>query len=350
LVGGEALPTTLARDLLSEIDGQLLNMYGPTETTIWSTCQVVKESNGSVPIGRPIANTQVYVLDAGRRQVPIGVIGELYIGGAGVARGYLGRPELTAERFVVDPFSKKRNASMYRTGDLVRHLPDGALEFLGRTDSQVKIRGHRIELGEIESHLLSHPSIREVVTVAKELSDGDQRLVAYWSAKDGAITTADELRSFCRERLPDYMVPHHFVEIPALPQTPNGKIDRKALPNLLPEAQAEISVEAKPESNLEETIAGIWKDVLKTPSVSVTMNFFDQGGHSLLALQLHRRLAETVHADLVLTDIFRFPTIRAICQFISAKQRGAGEDARRTAFERASVRRAALSQRLKRDS
>ncbi|HLF78080.1 MAG TPA: MupA/Atu3671 family FMN-dependent luciferase-like monooxygenase [Dehalococcoidia bacterium] len=347
LVGGEALPSPLAKGLLGVLKGDLINMYGPTETTIWSTCHVVGEGDDPVPIGKPIANTRVYVLDDARQPVPVGSIGELYIGGDGVARGYLDRPELTAERFVADPFSPLPDARLYRTGDLARYKPDGDLEFLGRTDFQVKIRGHRIELGEIESQLLSHPDVREVVLVASEVSAGDQRLVAYWSAVPGAAPSTETLRQYCRDHLPDYMTPHHFVKIAALPQTPNGKVDRKALPDFTSEAESEPAAEVKPEGELEETIAGIWKDVLKTPSVSVTTNFFDLGGHSLLALQMHRRLVESVQPSLLLTDIFRFPTIRAMTQFIAARDGGADEDGR-VAAERASRRREALSQRLRR--
>ncbi len=231
LCGGEAMPGELAGQLLARC-ASLWNMYGPTETTIWSTIYEVRTAEGIMPIGRPIANTQVYVLDEAQQPVPIGVAGELYIGGDGVAHGYLNRAELTAQKFVPDPFAPGAGARMYRTGDLVRYRPDGNLEFLGRIDFQVKIRGFRIELGEIEAVLEQHPVIRQAVVVAREDTPGDMRLVGYLGlnperSPDQPLPLS-ELRSYLKEKLPDYMVPAVFVTIDAFPLTPNGKVDRKA--------------------------------------------------------------------------------------------------------------------------
>jgi hypothetical protein len=292
-----------------------------------------------------LANQRVYILDEALQPVPIGASGELYIGGTGVARGYLRREELTAERFVKDPFSYDSDVHMYRTGDLARWLPSGVIEFLGRADFQVKLRGHRIELGEIEAQLHEHPEVSEAVVVAREDTPGDVRLVAYIVATGGAALES-ELRARLQESLPDYMVPAHFVFLGALPRTPNGKTDRKALP------QPDLSFEttghaALPESDLEELVAGIWREVLKVPNPSVTTNFFDLGGHSLLAVQVHRRLVERIAPGLKLTDLFRFPTIRALAGFLGSMGAGVEEIAQR-GFDRASLRRDAAAQRLDR--
>jgi natural product biosynthesis luciferase-like monooxygenase protein len=345
LIGGEAFPTALARDLKSLVQGDVINVYGPTETTIWSTLDVVEAPVEPMPIGRPLANQRVYILDEALRPVPIGAAGELYIGGAGVARGYLRRDDLTAARFVADPFSAEPAVRMYRTGDLARWLPSGVIEFLGRADFQVKLRGHRIELGEIEAQLHDHPAVSEAVVVAREDMPGDVRLVAYVVAAGGASLQA-ELRSRLQESLPDYMVPAHFVFLGALPRTPNGKTDRKALPP--PDfVGGENGHTALPESELEELVAAIWKEVLKIPSPSVTTNFFDLGGHSLLAVQVHRRLVEQVAPDLKLTDLFRFPTIRALAGFLGATGNEAAALPQR-GFDRASLRREAAAQRFDR--
>jgi natural product biosynthesis luciferase-like monooxygenase protein len=345
LIGGEAFPPALARDLKSLVPGDVINVYGPTETTIWSTLHVVETPAEPIPIGRPLANQRVYILDEAMRPAPIGAAGELYIAGSGVARGYLRREDLTAERFVEDPFSDEPDARMYRTGDLARWLPSGVIEFLGRADFQVKLRGHRIELGEIEALLHEHPAVSEAVVVAREDTPGDVRLVAYVVASGGA-SLEPALRSRLQESLPEYMVPAHSVFLDALPRTPNGKTDRKALPQPdvlgTPDGHA-----ALPESELEELIAGIWKDVLKVPSPSVTTNFFDLGGHSLLAVQVHRRLVEQVAPGLKLTDLFRFPTIRALADFLGSM--GEEEDASaQRGLDRASQRREAAALRFDR--
>jgi natural product biosynthesis luciferase-like monooxygenase protein len=344
MVGGEALQPSLARELKGAISGHLMNMYGPTETTIWSSVHQVGTVDGIVPLGKPLANQAIYILDTRQQPTPVGVPGELVIGGKGVVRGYLHRPELTAERFVPHPFKGAAGGRVYRTGDLARVREDGSLEFLGRFDHQVKVRGYRIELGEIESSLLTHTGVRETVVVAREDTPGDVRLVAYIvpSAKDSA--PAAELKEHLRIRMPDFMVPAHFVTLDALPQTPNGKIDRKQLP--APEAtKAEATTEAfvAPASDLEEQIAAIWKDVLKLPQVGARDNFFDLGGHSLLAVQAHRRLRDALQRDISITDIFRFPTIQSLSAYLG--EGGVDDAGAKAGNARAQGRRAVLQQR-----
>ena len=321
LVGGEALSEPLAANLRQALTkGTLTNMYGPTETTVWSMTHDVGPQPGPVPIGRPIANTQIYVLDPALNPVPLGTIGDLYIGGDGVTRGYFERPELTSERFIDDPF--RNGQRLYKTGDLARYRPDGTLDFLGRSDHQIKLRGFRIELGEIEAELARHPAVRDCVVVAREDTPGDPRLVAYYVAK-GDTPSVEDLRGPLRETLPEFMVPAAFVCLPALPLTPNGKLDRKALPapDLL---QASVRREhVKPASELEEKIAGVWREVLHIESVGTDENFFDLGGHSLLAVQVHRALREHLDHPLSLTDLYRFPTIGSLARFLSSDDDGA---------------------------
>ncbi|HSV69344.1 MAG TPA: MupA/Atu3671 family FMN-dependent luciferase-like monooxygenase [Methylibium sp.] len=346
MVGGEALPPSLARELTGLMpDGKLMNMYGPTETTIWSAVHAVDRIDATIPLGRPLANQQLYVLDRRQQPLPPGVPGELVIGGAGVVRGYLHRPELTAERFLPHPFQGAAGGRVYRTGDLARFAADGTVEFLGRLDHQVKVRGYRIELGEIEAALLAHEAVREAVVVAREDVPGDVRLVAYLVAAAGAPPTAADLREHLRGRLPDFMLPAHFVTLAALPQTPNGKIDRKALPapDVGTAPTAEPAAYVAPTSDLEETIAAIWKDVLKLPQVGTRDNFFDLGGHSLLAVQTHRRLKEALNRNLSITDIFRFPTIASLSAFLG--QDGEDDAGAQAGAARAQGRRAMMQRR-----
>jgi amino acid adenylation domain-containing protein len=294
LIGGEGLPPDLASQLLART-GELWNMYGPTETTVWSTCWRVEHPERGISIGRPIANTQIHVLDEHLQPCPIGVPGELWIGGDGVTLGYLNRPELTADRFVVDPFSKVPGASMYRTGDRGRWRHDGWLEHLGRLDFQVKVRGHRIELGEIEANLASHPEVVRTVVLAREDLPGDVRLVAYVVPR-AAMPEANVLRTHLRAALPEYMIPQHFVALEAIPLLPNGKFDRKALP--APTAQTEpfeFAVGAMPTTPAEIAIAGIWQQLLGVPSVYTTDNFFELGGHSMLAIRAIAQIEAELH-------------------------------------------------------
>lgn len=310
LVGGEALTGRLAGDLAGLIGAPVLNMYGPTETTIWSSVEPTTGADGVVNIGQPIANTALYVLDAAQAPVTDGQAGELWIGGDGVAQGYFQRPDLTADRFRPDPFAG--GGRMYRTGDLVRRRPDGKLDYLGRADFQVKIRGHRIELGEIETALEAAGGIRQAVVIAREDQPGDVRLVGYVTA-DGAVDEA-ALKANLAQHLPDVMVPAHVVKLDAFPLTPNGKVDRKALP--APFAVA-APVAARPaallEGGIEETIATVWARVLGVPQVGRSDNFFTLGGHSLLAVQAHREMKLALNSDrLAITDIFRFPVVSAL--------------------------------------
>ncbi|NVE00636.1 non-ribosomal peptide synthetase, partial [Massilia sp. BJB1822] len=310
LCGGEALPPDLQRRLGTV--AELWNMYGPTETTIWSTiCQLGSRDRAS--IGRPIANTQVYVLDAQMQAVPPGVTGELYIGGAGVARGYLNRPELTAERFVANPFGTGR---LYRTGDLARWLRDGSLEFLGRADFQVKVRGFRIELGEIEARLNEYPGVRQAVLIARE-AGGMQQLLAYMVPEAGVTLEPAVLRAALAAQLPEYMLPSAFVTLEAFPLTPNGKLDRRALPAPDSDALPMRRYEA-PQGALEEGVAALWRELLGVPQVGREDNFFALGGHSLLAMQLVARVMQQWQVELSLRALFAQPTLGALAAQVAA--------------------------------
>ncbi|MDQ3764631.1 MAG: amino acid adenylation domain-containing protein, partial [Actinomycetota bacterium] len=315
LVGGEALPTDLASSLV-ECAASVTNLYGPTETTIWSTMAVVDECTARNPsIGRPIANTQVYVLDAKLRPVPVGVVGELYIGGAGLARGYWKRAGLTAQRFVACPFAGP-GARMYRTGDLVRWTTDGQLEYLGRADHQVKIRGFRIELGEIEAALLRHEIVAEAVAMARDDS-GHQRLVAYIVPAVDGIVDSEELREFLRQVLPDYMVPSAFVTLDEFPLTPNRKIDRRALPapdwNAIPRTDY-----IPPRTDVERTLARILSEVLGVAQIGVEDNFFELGGDSLLSFRALSRIRATFGVKLSARAIFDAPTVARLAHLLPA--------------------------------
>ncbi len=319
MVGGEALPGKLAADLSTLIGGPVLNMYGPTETTIWSSVEATTGSDGTVNIGQPIANTALYVLDENRAPVPAGSEGELWIGGEGVAPGYFKRDDLTADRFHPDPFAG--HGRMYRTGDLVRQRADGRLDFLGRADHQVKIRGHRIELGEIEAALDAAPGIRQAVVIPREDIPGDVRLVAYVT-HDGPVDEP-RLRALLGESLPEIMVPAHVVALDAFPLTPNRKVDRKALP--APQARRSelptTAALAAPTDTVEAAIAEVWAKVLGIPSVGRSDNFFNLGGHSLLAVQAHRELKARLNSTrLAITDIFRFPVLSALAAHLGQGQ------------------------------
>ena len=308
--GGEALPRELANELQRRASS-VWNMYGPTETTIYSTIEELRETEGPVLLGEPIANTQLYVLDEAQQLVPIGVAGELYIGGEGLARGYHGRVELTAERFVPNSYAHEAGARLYRAGDLVRRQADGRLEFLGRLDHQVKVRGFRIETGEIKQTLLQHESIKEsVVTAVPDESSGSQRLIAYLVATDEASLDVGEIRMFLKSRLPDYMIPSVFITLPRLPLTPNGKVDLKALP---PPGDARPALQSgveKPQDSIEAQLVTICQKVLGVAPVGVNDNFFELGGHSLLAARLFAQIENRFGKVLPLATLFQAPTIR----------------------------------------
>ncbi|MEV1179173.1 amino acid adenylation domain-containing protein, partial [Nonomuraea sp. NPDC049784] len=316
--GGEALSPALADEIRARTAG-LWNLYGPTETTIWSSLHEVPEGQAPM-LGRPIANTRMYVLDRDLLPAPAGVPGELFIGGAGLARGYGGRPELTAERFIADPFAGD-GSRLYRTGDRVRWRADGELEFLGRADHQVKIRGHRIEPGEIEAALVAHPAVAAATVVTRD-DDGDTRLVAYLIPADPAAGTpsAGELRALLRTTLPDYMVPSAFAELSAFPLTPNGKLDRAALPD--PGHSESAAGSAAPRTPAEEVLAGIWAQVLDVAEVGVTDNFFDLGGHSLTAIKVISRVRAAFQSELPLAELFDHPTVRELAAVLDATAQG----------------------------
>jgi acyl carrier protein len=330
MVGGEALPLEMATQLRALVPGQLLNMYGPTETTVWSTTANLAQVGEQVLLGEPIANTQLSIRTPWGAECPALVPGELWIGGDGVTDGYLHRPELNAERFVADAAGRR----WYRTGDLVRRRPDGGLEFLGRIDHQVKLRGHRIELGEIESVLLRQDGVKQAVVVAREDGAGQKFLAGYVTAKPGAQLQPAQLRDAVAQALPEIMVPQAVLVLHAMPMTPNGKIDRKQLPD--PRVSAAPRAATAPENAMETTIAGIWQDVLGLEAVGTTENFFDLGGHSLLVVQVQRRLREATGSEVAITDMFRLPTIRALAAHLAG---GAASTAVSQGQSRAQARR-----------
>ncbi|MBW4626901.1 MAG: amino acid adenylation domain-containing protein [Brasilonema octagenarum HA4186-MV1] len=348
LCGGEALTPGLANQL-QELVHSLWNMYGPTETTIWSAVYKVEPGNIQVPIGRPIDNTQIYLVEpqvGGKldrlKPVPIGTAGELLIGGAGLARGYRNRPELNSEKFIPNPFSDKPGERLYRTGDLARYLPDGKISFIGRIDDQVKIRGFRIELGDIEVPLSQHPGVREVVVVATEDNPGDKRLVAYLVKEPSSQKLClRDLRSFLQDKLPKYMIPSVFVLIDSLPLTPNGKVDRRSLSRSrdlygkpsgsggnffasklqAPNQDRSILNDAfvAPRTKVERQLAQIWTQVLSVESVGIHDNFFELGGHSLLLVQMLARVRETFQLELPVLSLFQAPTIAGLAEAIEGR-------------------------------
>jgi len=322
LLGGEAVPASLIQHLRQVFNGEIHNMYGPTETTIWSTTHLVHEPGSTVSIGRPIANTQIYMLDAELKPVPVGDIGELFIGGDGVARGYWNRPDLTAERFLTLPALSHQR--IYRTGDLARFLPDGNIEFLGRVDYQVKLRGHRIEPGEIEAVLEQCPEVTQAVVVVREDREGDKRLVAYLVGIDARPATLSTLRGALESKLPDYMVPSAFVFLPELPLTDNGKIDRKALLKLPPPSQlaaaATSHIAGQPHNEIESVIAAAWQDALGIPTVDFNDNFFDLGAHSLTVAEVQAKLQEALGREISIVDLFQYSTVSALAAHLVGTQ------------------------------
>jgi acyl carrier protein len=278
----------------------------------------ILDTTATVPIGGPIANIQVYLLDLHRQTVPIGTPGEIHIGGIGLSRGYLNRPDLTAERFIQNPFEKDKPSSLlYKTGDLARYLPDGNLEFLGRVDQQVKVRGFRIELGEIEATLRTHPGVRDSVVLAREDTPGDRRLAAYIVPHTTPAPAASDLKRFLKDRLPDYMLPSAYVILEAFPLLSSGKVDRKALPapeSTRPDLDTAFVM---PRNEIERSIAMIWQEVLNVETVGIHDNFFDLGGHSLLAVKAHSRLQEVFKRDISMVELFKYPTVSALAKFLA---------------------------------
>jgi amino acid adenylation domain-containing protein len=319
LCGGEALTPELAAKLL-ERGSSVWNMYGPTETTIWSLVQNLNSANHRISIGKPVGNTDIYVLNREMEPVPVGVPGELYIGGAGTARGYLKRADLTAQKFVPLPFSRKSGERFYRTGDRVRWSPDGALEFMGRYDDQVKLRGYRIELGEIEAVLKENTGIMDAVAVIREDQPGDQRLVAYVVMQPGSTADPVRLRAFLKEKLPAYMMPSGVVSLERLPLTTSGKVDRQALPVPPQHKQEQGRQPAAPSTPTEEKLKKIWTDVLRLEKIEVHDSFWEMGGHSFLAMQIAARVQQVFRLELPLFILFERPTIAEMAEFIDAQQ------------------------------
>jgi len=364
ILGGEAASWELIEQIQQHNPNcQIFNHYGPTETTVGVLTYAVgpqreaadTSKSKMVPLGRPLANIQAYVLDKQMQPVPIGHPGELYIGGIGLARGYLNQPGLTAERFIPNPFIRETGNTkdateklshlerLYKTGDLVRYLPDGTLEFLGRIDNQIKIRGFRVEVGEVEAALRQHSEVREVVVLAREDEPGDQRLVAYVVPNQSRTSSLSELRLFLRNKLPEYMLPSAFVLLTNLPLAPNGKVDRYALPppdGLRPELEATYIA---PRTEAERIIAAIWQEMLQVEKVGIEDNFFDLGGHSLLLVQVHSKLQELYDRDLSITDLFEYSTVSSLAKYLTQEQ------SETSSFEgtknRAELRRAAKKQR-----
>jgi amino acid adenylation domain-containing protein len=341
IVAGEACWAELV--LRWAVNGRLFcNAYGPTENTVCISIAECAPDGRKPTIGRPLANVQVYVLDENKRPAPLGVPGEIYAGGGGLARAYLNRPDLTATRFVPNPYSTVAGARLYRTGDRGRYLPDGQLEFLGRVDQQVKLRGFRIELGEIEAVLCRHDAVRDAIVVARE-ERNEQRLVAYVVGEAPTTELPSQLRNYLQERLPDYMVPSVWVMLDALPLTTNGKVDRKALP--APDSQRPelSSAYIAPRSAIERDIAAVWQEVLGIENVGVNDNFFDLGGHSLQAVQVHGKLHAKFEKNLLLFELFQFPTIAAMAKYISNDY--TEESSAEQGVERAETRRELRSRR-----
>jgi acyl-coenzyme A synthetase/AMP-(fatty) acid ligase len=340
IAAGEALSQSQARRW--SVGRRLFNAYGPTETTVWASVYRCSADEEDVSIGRPISNTQIYILDERQQPVPIGATGEIYIGGAGVARGYWQRPQLTAQRFPRDPFSEDEQARVYRTGDLGRWRADGNIEYRGRNDSQVKLRGFRIELGEIESQLLRHARVKEAVVLAREDGAdvaGEKRLVAYVTARDPERAAADPadldkrsglsaeaLREHLQGMLPEHMVPSAFVVLESLPLTPNGKVDRRALPAPGQESYARREYEA-PQGEIEVALAGIWQELLEVERVGRQDNFFDLGGHSLLATQVVEHIRRDLLVEVAVAELFERPVISSLSSHVDELRRNYFNDA-----------------------
>jgi thioesterase domain-containing protein len=314
ICGGETMPRPLAEALLAQC-ARVFNAYGPTETTIWSTIERVRSGSGPVPIGRPLANNRLYILDPRLEPVPVGVAGHLYIGGAGVAQGYWRRPQLTAERFLPDPFAATPSARMYNTGDLARWLPGGAVEFLGRSDHQVKLRGFRIELGEVEAALLAHSGVQAAAVLLR-----DDALFA-WCVWRNEPVDSGSLRQFLALRLPAYMLPARFIGLPALPALPNGKVDRKALSSLVQPPQSAPAAVA-PASETERRIAAIWEELLKCGPIGRSDDFFELGGNSLLAARAAARIDQAFGIRVPIAAVFEASTVAALTgHILSGAQR-----------------------------
>ncbi|MEH2285638.1 MAG: non-ribosomal peptide synthetase [Nostoc sp.] len=324
LAGGDVLSVPHVQKFLQTVENcQLINGYGPTENTTFTCCHSITAPlppDVSIPIGRPIANTQVYILDRNLQSVSIGEAGELYIGGDGLARGYLNRPDLTAEKFIYHSFDSNLTTRLYKTGDLARYLPDGNIEFLGRIDNQVKIRGFRIELGEIEREIAQHPDVREIVILARQDEIGEKQLTAYIVPHYNSSYTHNKLRGFLQQRLPDYMVPSAFVILESLPLTANGKVDRHKLPAPSRERPQLEQAYIAPQSDLERLVAGILSELLKIDRVGIDDNFFDLGATSISILQVAVRVQQQLNIELSAVKLFQYSTIGSLANYLHSNQ------------------------------
>jgi amino acid adenylation domain-containing protein len=345
IVAGEPCPLELPKRHFEAMpDVSLYNEYGPTEGTVWTTvykCVPQEQATtvATIPIGRPVSNVQTYVLDVARQPVPVGVVGEVYIGGEGLARGYLNSPAQTAERFVPHPFSLEPGARLYATGDLARYLTDGDLEYLGRRDHQVKLRGYRVELGEIERALIDHPAVREAAATVTD----ERRVVAYVTVNGPTLPTTEELRDSLRMRLPEYMLPSQFVLLDQMPLSANGKLDRSALPAPGASRPTLTAAYAAPQTLLEQKIAEVWQKFLCLETVGINDVFFELGGHSLLLVLVHEELQLRLGREVPIADLFKFPTVRALAQHLSATPEHKEESS--VNRQRASARREAVKAR-----
>ncbi|WP_442939133.1 non-ribosomal peptide synthetase [Nostoc sp.] len=324
LAGGDVLSVPHVQKFLQTVENcQLINGYGPTENTTFTCCHPITaplQLNVSIPIGRPIANTQVYILDNNLQSVSIGEAGELYIGGDGLARGYLNRPDLTAEKFISHLFDNNLATRLYKTGDVARYLPDGNIEFLGRIDNQVKIRGFRIELGEIEREIAQHPDVREIVVLAPQDETGEKQLTAYVVPHQNSSYTSKQLRSFLEQRLPNYMVPSAFVLLESMPLTVNGKVDRQKLPAPSRERPQLEQAYIAPQSDLERLLAGILSDLLKIDRIGIDDNFFDLGATSISILQVAARVKQELGIELPTVKLFQYSTIGSLANYLHSNQ------------------------------
>jgi amino acid adenylation domain-containing protein len=318
IVAGEACSIDLARKWAK--GRKFLNAYGPTETTVCASIGQYSEEATGLTIGRPIANHRIYLLDSRLQPVPVGVPGEIHVGGAGLARGYLNHADLTAERFIPNPFASEPGERLYKTGDLARYLRDGSIEFAGRLDNQVKVRGFRIELGEIEAVLRQHVGAHDAAVLAQDDDSGQTTLVAYVVAKSDQMLTSKDLRGFLRKRLPDYMVPTSFKMLTEMPLTTSGKIDRKALPGKEARAAEVGDVYVAPKTELEIIVSSIWQEVLKVEKVGLYDNFFDLGGHSLAMAEIFAKLQARISSPVTLIELFEHPTVGALAKFLSRDQ------------------------------
>jgi amino acid adenylation domain-containing protein len=315
--GGEPLAVELAESLLAR-GRELWNLYGPTETTIWSAVHRVRNGENPILVGRPIRNTRIYILNSDGQPVPVGVVGELYIGGDGVARAYWKRPELTDAHFLPDHLDCRSGRRMYRTGDLAKFRHDGQIQIVGRADQQIKLRGYRIEPGEIEAAIERHPDVRQAIVMVQ--GDGAARHLVAFVKLSQSETMTEDLRPWLRERLPEYMVPSEFFARSEIPMTPNGKVDRKQLVQETGIVHDNSLADIRPRNSVEESLAKIWREVLGRDRVSVRDNFFDLGGHSLLLIRVHARIRHELDANVAVVDLFRYPTIESMASWLDRRR------------------------------